>query len=296
MDQYFELVIANVPSQMEEAVSAKCFLHGAQGVMENLKFHQMRDDYAPEVIATELIELTAYFDSRPEMDLMEALKAMNPEIKVSIKQEENKDWMEEWKKDFKAFSLSGDYWVVPSWLEAPAEAKKYLSIDPGMAFGTGTHDTTQLASSFLLEQKESAFKNLNSVLDVGTGTGILAILARKEFASQVVCTEIDDDARPVARENFAKNGCSDIELPDYQIEQINSEFDLVIANIIDGVLLKLKKQLVEKTKVGAYLILTGILEERDSAFIQDFMDGIDFEICERKSQGEWVGYLLRKMS
>ena len=165
-----------------------------------------------------------------------------------------------------------------------------------MAFGTGTHETTQLASQFIEERKTTDFSAVQSVLDVGTGTGILAMLCRLEFANKVFTTEIDADARVVARENFAKNSCTDIELPDYQIEDINETYDLVIANIIDGVLTKIKKDLIRCTNKSGYLILTGILEERDKAFINGFLDGENLEVVHRGQKGEWIGYILRKNS
>lgn len=294
MSSYFEVIFEGVHKDLEDELSGICFEHGAQGVMENLDFHQMRDDYAPELIPKDFKVIVAYFEEKPSSEFIKIFETKFTDIKVSLKEEESKDWLEEWKKDFVAFSLAGDYWVVPSWLEAPAEAKKYLSIDPGMAFGTGTHETTQLASELLWERKDKEFQSLESTLDVGTGTGILAMIARAEFSERVVTTEIDADARVVARENFAKNNFKDIELPDYQIEDVNETFDLVIANIIDGVLTKLKSELIRCTNQGGYLILTGILQERDKAFIDGFLKDTNLEILERKVKGEWVGYLLKK--
>lgn len=292
MASYFEVKFEGVHKNLEDEISGICFENGAQGVMEDLDFHQMRDDYAPELIPKDFIELIAYFESKPTESFFKIFETKFTDIKVLVKEEENKDWMEEWKKDFVAFSLAGDYWVVPSWLEAPEGVKKYLSIDPGMAFGTGTHDTTQLASEILWSKKDSDFKNVNSVLDVGTGTGILAMIARAEFADRLVTTEIDADARVVARENYKKNSFTDIELPEHQIEDLTETFDLVIANIIDGVLTKLKSELIRCMNANSFLILTGILEERDEEFINNFLKGTNLQIVERKVKGEWVGYLL----
>jgi ribosomal protein L11 methyltransferase len=296
MQTYLELKLSQVPANLEDEISGLCFENGASGVAEEMAFTQMREDYAPEKVETEFISLVAYFEQAPREEFLNMFQQKYPEVVVELKEQENKDWLEEWKKDFVAFPLAGDYWVVPSWLEAPSEAKKYLSIDPGMAFGTGTHETTQLASEFLEERKSTSFAQVKSVLDVGTGTGILAMLCRLEFAQKVVTTEIDADARVVARENFAKNSCSDIELPDYQIENLEGSFDLVIANIIDGVLTKLKQDLIRCTKDSGYLILTGILEERDKAFISGFLEGEKLEVVHRGQKGEWIGYILRKTS
>lgn len=294
MSTYFEVKLLQVPKHLEDEISGHCFSYDATGVMESMDFHQMRDDYAPTEIEKELKNLVAYFNEKPGLEFFKIFEDKFTEIKIEISEQENKDWMEEWKKDFKAFPLAEDYWVVPSWLDSPAEAKKSLRIDPGMAFGTGTHDTTQLASKLILNTIKPIKNEISTGLDVGTGTGILAMLMAKELECQMTCTEIDDDARVVARENFASNAFSDIELPDCQIEDLKQEYDFVVANIIDGVLIKLKKQLLQKAKVGGYLLLTGILEEREENFKREFLSDESIEIHSRVQQGEWVGFLVRR--
>lgn len=294
MSTYFEVKLHQVPKHLEDEISGHCFSFDATGVMESMNFHQMRDDYAPTEIEQELKSLVAYFNEKPKDEFFKIFADKFTEIEIEIAEQENKDWMEEWKKDFKAFPLAEDYWVVPSWLEAPAEAKKSLRIDPGMAFGTGTHDTTQLASKLILNTLKPIKEEINTGLDVGTGTGILAMLMARELNCKMTCTEIDDDARVVARENFAINEFSEIALPDYQIENLKDQYDFVVANIIDGVLIKLKKELIEKTKVNGYLLLTGILEEREENFKREFLSDESIEIHTRVQQGEWVGYLVRR--
>ena len=120
------------------------------------------------------------------------------------------------------------------------------------------------------------------------------MLMAKELECKMTCTDIDDDARVVARENFAINDFKNIDLPDQQIESLKDTYDFVVANIIDGVLIKLKKELIDKTKVDGYLLLTGILEEREENFKREFLNDESIEIQSRVQQGEWVGFLVRR--
>jgi ribosomal protein L11 methyltransferase len=210
-----------------------------------------------------------------------------------IIEEAHKDWLEEWKKGFKPFPLVGPFWVVPSWFEAPAEAEIPLAIDPGMAFGTGTHATTQMAAALLHRVfKKTEGAKAKQVIDVGTGTAILAILARLSGAERVVGIDIDPEATRVARENIERNQVSGVEVQDLLLEEVRESFDLVVANIIDGVLLNLKQDLVRVLKYDGKMILTGILEERENQFIDEFLQGTDLKIELRLAKDEWVGFLL----
>src|SRR5690606_7022875 len=137
--------------------------------------------------------------------------------------------------------------------KAPSEAKRVLRIDPGMAFGTGTHETTQLAAQILSDL--AAKQPLVSVLDVGTGTGILALLAELLGAEVVQATEIDSEARRVARENLVRNASRSVVVLEDQLESLSNTFQVVMANIIDGVLLELGADLCRRVKPGGHLIL-----------------------------------------
>src|SRR5690606_28130790 len=112
---------------------------GASGVTEALAFSQPDLTYDPTVVNVSAHEMDVFFQSQPEQNFFDGLRNYSAGISWNIFEEEHKDWLEEWKKGFKPFKLVGDFWVVPSWLQAPPEAKRSVSIDPGMAFGTGTH-------------------------------------------------------------------------------------------------------------------------------------------------------------
>jgi ribosomal protein L11 methyltransferase len=216
-------------------------------------------------------------------------------IRTTIYEEENKDWLEEWKKGFKPFKLVGDFWVVPSWLQPPPECKHAIYIDPGMAFGTGTHATTQMMAFFIHKLAE---KNKNEIgnwamLDVGTGTAILAMLAQMSGMGHVVGIEIDPEARRVARENIKLNKLPQIEIPESLIEDVRVQYDVVVANIIDGVLINIKKDLMRVLRPGGHMLLTGILEERDNHFFEKFLEGSGLTVIRRLEKDEWVGYWVQ---
>lgn len=286
---YFRVSLKAVPRQDEDAISAYCFEAGASGISENLSFTQDSDDYAPKTLETDRHDLDVFFAVAPSESFFEGLKAKFPHIEVQLSEEEQKDWLEEWKKGYEAFPLIESVWVVPSWKENPKEAQDVIRMEPGMAFGTGTHETTQLASK-LLNQYMTGHK-VTSLLDVGTGTGILALLGAKLGVERVVGVEIDEPARQVARENCQINGHPEIEIPDLQIEQITEPFDLVIANIIDGILVRIQKDLIRCVSSGGALLVTGILEEREAEFLNKFLLPSSMRWSQRVQKGEWVGLL-----
>jgi ribosomal protein L11 methyltransferase len=194
------------------------------------------------------------------------------------------------------FKLVGKAWVVPSWMEKPEEAEIEIKIDPGMAFGTGTHATTKMASYFIhkLSQEFAAEKSDWSMLDVGTGTAILAVLAEKLGFGLITGVEIDIEARRKARENCTLNQTHSIDITELQLDEIRDQYDVVVANIIDGVLIRLQKDLLKVLKPGGHLFLTGILQERDNLFFEKFIENNPLKVIKRIQKDEWVGYWVQK--
>lgn len=279
---------------MEDLVTTHSFESGATGVTEALAFSQPDLTYDPDILKVRTHDMDVFFEKQPERAFFDQLQAWIPQMRWEIKEEEHKDWLEEWKKGFVPFQLVGPYWVVPSWHEAPAAATKPLMIDPGMAFGTGTHATTKMAAYFVhklgvgLKDPEGA-----TFLDVGTGTGILAMMARKEGIGQVVGLEIDPEARRVARENIALNKLSDIEVRDNLLEELDDTFDFIVANIIDGVLIQLRDHLIACLNPNGQLFLTGILLEREEDFFNEFIEPSGLKLVRRIEKDEWVGFWLK---
>jgi ribosomal protein L11 methyltransferase len=295
MSNYYRLRIDKIHPSFEEDISKLCIELGSTGTAEILNFSQPDLTYDPQVLRRSVKSLDAFFLEKPSAEQLQKLKNDFPQIELQLLSEENQDWLSEWKKHFKPFLLVDDYWVVPSWLESPAAVERTLNIDPGMAFGTGTHATTQMAAYFINKLCKKFPQNSSHILDVGTGTGILALLAEKCGAGMITGIEIDPEARRVARENVLLNKSKNVMISDLQLDEIRDVFDVVIANIIDGVLLKLKSELLRVLKLQGHLFLTGILTEREDLFFQSFIDDSNLEVIQRLEKDEWVGYWVRKV-
>lgn len=295
---YIRVRITGAPAYLEDDITDFAIQCGATGVSEALTFVQPDLTYDPDIVKKTHHDLDVFFLEKPDAKFFSGLRELNPTLQITEHVEENKDWLEEWKKGFVPFQLVGPYWIVPSWLEAPAEARFPIRIDPGMAFGTGTHATTKMAASFVHKLSEKYKDECGnwSLLDVGTGTAILAMLAAKAKIGLVTGIEIDTEARRVAKENVKLNQLSEIEISDKLLEEVRGPYDVVVANIIDGVLIKLKDDLLRVLKPEGHLFLTGILEERDNFFFENFIEKSNLKVIRRLEKDEWVGYWVQSQA
>lgn len=285
-ESYINLTLSKVPSVMVEELSYDLFEAGAKGVSEKLKFIQTSQQYDPEIIPVEETALESFFLIE-EKEKLETLIFTSPykELEPVIHVEENKDWLHEWKKHYKPFCVTGDLWIYPSWeKENIKPGQEVVLVDPGLAFGTGTHATTELCLKALSEMLPQEDHLMATALDMGAGTGILASLIRKRGVQDVLACEIDEMARQKCRENLEINDCLDIKVvgPD---ELGEKSYDLIVANIIDGVLLKIKKDLVARTNKA--LLLSGILLENEETVLQAFL-AEDLKLKKRTSKEEWA--------
>lgn len=280
---YFCLDLENVTSEAEDWLSHSAFDWGAQGISEVLSFHQEAGEEAVETLDSDRHHLHVYFTSCPESTFMQELLSRYPEIKWNVREETDQDWLAEWKKSFQPFELVDGIFVVPSWLKPPAEARKVVWMEPGMAFGTGTHETTQLCAKALAACEPRG----KTVLDVGTGTGILAILAKHYGAERAIGIDTDREALRVARENANQNGVY-VEVSDQDLSQVEGQFDIVVANIIDGILVRIQDELFERVKPGGKLIVSGILVEREEHFNSGFHLPKRARWTDRQQRGDWT--------
>ena len=200
--------------------------------------------------------------------------------------------MQKWKEGFEAVEIGDRLVVAPSWkLPAKGERRVVIQIDPGMAFGTGTHETTRLC----LEAIEREWHG-GSLLDVGTGTGILAIAAALLApGSRVVAIDVDPQAIGVARENIAINGVSaSVELLEGQpLNQAGQSFDVVVANLTAEVIVALMDDLASCLAPERLLILSGILNEL-AEDVERSLIASGLTVTERREAGEWCALLARR--
>lgn len=287
MNDYFIVRLNSVNTEAEEWLSAHAFDYGALGVSEVLGFRQPEGEEDVFVSLKDQRDLEVYFQSSPPLEFLNTVQRTFPGVQLNVTGEANKDWLAEWKKGFAPFSLSGGHWVVPSWCAKPPEATHPIRIDPGMAFGTGTHETTQLVARCLI-----GLEARGSLLDVGTGTGILAILAHHLHYQPVCATEIEPEARRVALENFQLNHAP-VSMDERQVEQLSGKFDVVVANIIDGVLVRIQEALKARVKAGGWLIVSGIIKERENDFLTGFRLPAGKTWEKREEQGDWLLYATR---
>jgi len=201
-------------------------------------------------------------------------------------------WAEKWKEHFTARRVGKRLVVKPSWEDyeaAPGEV--VLTIDPGQAFGTGTHETTRMC----LELTEALYASSaapREVLDVGTGTGILGIAAARLGARRVVAVDVDPRAVEAASENARVNGVQDrFEALPTPLERIPGSYDLVLANLIAEILVDLKEDLASHTAPGGSLVISGILAEKE-AWVEEEFASLGLRPAARRRDGQWIALHL----
>ena len=222
------------------------------------------------------------------------------ECTITESETEDKDWINNWKQYFKQFYVD-DILIIPSWEKVKPEDrdKMIIHIDPGTAFGTGMHETTQLC----IRQLKKYVTKDTELLDVGTGSGILSIIALKLGARHAVGTDLDPCAVPAVEENKEVNGIP-VEAFDMMIGNIIDDkevqdkvgyekYDIVTANILADVLVPLTPVIVHQMKPGAVYITSGILDVKEEV-VKEAVVAAGLEVVEVTHQGEWVSVTARK--
>ena len=223
------------------------------------------------------------------------------ECTITESETEDKDWINNWKQYFKPFTVD-HILIKPTWEEIPEEHKDKLliQIDPGTAFGTGKHETTQLC----IRQLEKYVTPGVRILDLGTGSGILGITALKLGAGSVFGTDLDENAITAVHENLEANGIPEEKFGVVQGNIIDEKevqdaagyecYDIAVANILADVIIMIQKEVPVHLKQGGIFITSGIIDMKEQAVRDALSQNDAFEILETTRQGEWVSITARK--
>lgn len=274
---------------------------------------QMFVDILPEVDSDDPTAfISFYIDADEEIDLDKLLEDVKRELDelrtftdigectITQSQTEDKDWINNWKQYFKQFTVD-DILIKPSWEEVKQEDREKLmiQIDPGTAFGTGMHETTQLC----IKQLKKYITSDTELLDVGSGSGILSIVSVKLGAKSAFGLDIDPNAISAAKENAEVNNVGieqfDIisgnllEDEELQVKVGYEKYDIVVANILAGVLVPLSPIAYKHLKKGGYYITSGIIDTKESEVVEAVKKS-GFDVVEVTCQGEWVSVTARK--
>ena len=201
------------------------------------------------------------------------------------------DWKDEWKKYFHTVKITDNIIIKPSWDSYEATGnEKIIEIDPGMAFGTGTHETTSLCVEFL-EKYSNGRKKL---LDIGCGSGILMLIGKKIGIGNVTGIDIDDKVEEVVKENFRKNDIfENFEIViGNLVDNINDKYDIVVSNILVDVLIELLENIEKVLKKNAIVIFSGILKEKEEEFVEK--TGLyKLKNIDRNEKNNWVSLVFK---
>lgn len=295
MNTYFELKIKINP-EIEDILSEACFeFLPCEGVVlaeETYKDLEMvsTTEGTLKVFLSEHADVSSFLKKERELLLSrgfsdEALGSWE----FSLEEKENQDWSKKWKEKWDITRVSGKIVVVPDWLEYSQKPDEVvIRLEPGCAFGTGTHATTQLC----MKAVEKYLKKGDSVADIGTGSGILAICAMKFGAKSAYGCDNDETVIDVAKENAQKNGVECVfELN--TADKLTAKFDFVLANILHNVLADIMPDLKNILKINGLLVLSGILDEKKQVVI-DAVKNCDLNILEEAHLNQWTSFVVRR--
>ena len=309
-------VLIKVDPQAVEAVTDILYGLGAQGVaidepvdVQKLREDELYCDYIDEKLLendTEETKIMAYF-SEEETNLPEKIAAIKEKIRnltefglsigsgtVELSNVNQEDWESAWKQYFKPVHVTDRIVVKPEWEEySPQEGEIVIEIDPGMAFGTGTHETT----SMCINQIEKNLKAGDRVIDIGSGSGILSMAAVLLGAEKATGVDLDPVAGRVALENVELNNLQDkIEILHGNLtDVIREKADIVVANIMADIILILLEDVREFIKDDGLFISSGIIQEKRAAVEARLLEK-NFSIVEVETKGEWCAITAQKKS
>lgn len=307
MNTWQELTIT-VSREAEEAVSNILIDLGSQGVAIDDSADYLGEagpfgEVLPQVEQLNTVGITAYYPETANLEMIRQevkerlaqLRDFGLEIgktQLTTQQLAEEDWADNWKKYFEPARITHDLTIVPSWTDYEAgPSEKVIKLDPGMAFGTGTHPTTKM-SLFALEQ---VLRGGETVLDVGTGSGVLSIASSLLGAKEIFAYDLDDVAVRVAQENIALNaGTENIHVAAGDLlKGVDIEADVIVANILADILVNLTDDAYRLLKDEGYLIMSGIISEKWN-LVRESAETAGFFLETHMIQGEWNACVFKK--
>lgn len=290
-----------VPEGRREAVSSALLAMGATGLQEDHPGLHFDDDSGPLVAEgwalpeasnpTDHVDLRAWFPGTEDGDALSRWLTGETGLEPTVERIANEDWNSTWKRSWKPGPLCRRILVVPSWEEEVelADGQIALRMDPGVAFGTGTHPTTRRCAQFLDELLEAG--RAATVLDVGTGTGVLATAALMLGATSAIGVDTDPQAIAAAIENAAMNGVPQLDLRVGGIEVAPGRFDLVLANLLAPLLISLAEPLAAAVAPGGSLVASGLLVQQ-AAEVTVALEAAGLALVDRRDGPAWSALRL----
>ena len=306
-------VSVNTHSESVEVVSSILIELGSKGVSieDQQDYYQLTDEQLEwlkvqqkDLYETDTVIVKGYFQpSQWSKDSDVLLHEKLEEIKVyglqtgplsvQVKEVGEEDWANAWKQYYFPVRVTRFLTVVPSWVnyEKEKDDELLIELDPGLAFGTGTHPTTQLSLTAL----EQTIRGNESVLDVGTGSGVLSIASKLLGASKVTAFDIDEMATRVAKENIALNPTiGEIEVFENNLlVGVDQKSDLIVANILAEILLQMPEDAYRNLNDDGRLILSGIIESKADEVMEAY-EKAGFTLVERMTMREWNCFIMKK--
>lgn len=218
---------------------------------------------------------------------------------IAISSTDEKDWRDKWKEFFHTFTV-GDYTIIPSWeaADTDTDAAHIIRMDPGITFGTGQHESTKM----IIEELPVHINGGEKVLDLGTGSGILSMVALREGASDITATDIDPATKDAVKENFERNDLpidkmhlviGDLSSDSEVQEEVGTGYDIVCANILADIIIGMLTQMAKVIKRDGVLLTSGIIDFKENE-VRQALESHGFTILEINHEGEWVSIVAKR--
>lgn len=268
-------------------------------MQNNLRAWDVVDEELVSSVMNEETSVTFYLEDGKEADglkkkIKEALTESKIRVRISETPVKNEDWENNWKKYYKPLRIGSHIVIKPTWEDfSPEEGDRVVELDPGMAFGTGSHSSTHMCLEFL----ENTVKEGDRVLDIGTGSGILAIASLKLGAKSADAADIDPLAVKIAKENALLNGYSEPEITVKEgslTDTADGRYDVVIANIVADIICELAKTVTDYIADGGTFITSGIIDFKADK-VKEAIEKAGMRITEEKADKDWRAFKCERI-